>query len=200
MEAWEVSGVPTDCVNVGLTELWPEGCDLILSGINKGPNLGFDITYSGTVAGAMEGAINGIRSIAVSMAAFESDAAPHFETGRDWLDQNWDMLLALPMEDLTFLNVNIPALPMSELKGWTFARMGERVYKDRVERRLDPWGKPYHWQGGIVVVDPGVGDSDASISTQGYVTVTPLSLDWTSHRLLQEFEARRQAGDFETVN
>ena len=80
VSAFEVNGLPVDCVNVGLTVGWPDGCDLVLSGINNGPNLGFDVTYSGTVAGAMEGCINGIRSISVSMrtgSAFSaSSAAP----------------------------------------------------------------------------------------------------------------------------
>ena len=80
VEAFEVNGLPVDCVNAGLTVAWEEGCDLVLSGINNGPNLGFDTTYSGTVGGAMEGAINGIRSIAVSMACFVDVAPLHYET------------------------------------------------------------------------------------------------------------------------
>src|SRR5579862_6881510 len=108
IEAWEISGVPVDCVNVGLTEMFPDGCDLILSGINNGPNLGFDITYSGTVAGAMEGAINGIPSISLSMALFVTGAPVHFETGARWLLENWELLIGAPQKPLTFLNVNIP--------------------------------------------------------------------------------------------
>src|SRR5256885_16117503 len=108
LEAWEVTGVPVDCVNVALTEMYPDGCDLILSGFNNGPNLGFDVTYSGTVAGAMEGAINGIRSIAISMACFVTNAPLHYETGACWLREHWSMLVDSPAAPLTFLNVNVP--------------------------------------------------------------------------------------------
>lgn len=80
VRAFEVNGLPTDCVNVGLNVAYPDGCDLVLSGINNGPNLGFTSTHSGTVAGAMEGAINSIRSISVSMGAFVEGAPLHYET------------------------------------------------------------------------------------------------------------------------
>lgn len=109
-EAYEVNGVPVDCVNVGLTVAWPDGCDLVLSGINNGPNLGFDVTYSGTVAGAMEGTINGIKSIALSMCVFAEGAPFHYETGATWLRDNWQMLLDLPSHELVLLNVNVPAI------------------------------------------------------------------------------------------
>jgi 5'-nucleotidase len=183
LEAYEVNGVPVDCVNVGLTLGWPDGCDLILSGINNGPNLGFDITYSGTVAGAMEGAINGIRSIAVSMAAFVTGAPLHYETGHRWLSENLQMLIDTPAKPLTFLNVNIPAIQYIELRGAKVCSMGQRVYKDRVEFREDPWGRPYYWQGGVVVMDPASQPgTDVEAVSQGFVAITPVSLDWTDQR------------------
>ncbi|MEI8281787.1 MAG: 5'/3'-nucleotidase SurE, partial [Armatimonadota bacterium] len=152
LRAFTVNGFPVDCVNVGLTIGYPDGCDLILSGINAGPNLGFDITYSGTVAGAMEGAINGIRSIALSLAVFVQEAPPHWETASRWLTENFEKLVTSPIEDLTFLNVNVPSIAYEELRGTRVAEMGKRVYHDRVERRDDPWGRPYYWQGGSVVM------------------------------------------------
>lgn len=182
----EVNGLPVDCVNVGLTVEWPDGCDLILSGINNGPNLGFDITYSGTVAGAMEGCINGVRSIAVSMAVFADGAPYHYETGETWLCENMDKLLALPHKPLTFLNVNIPAIAWPEVKGCKVVGMGQRVYEDRVERRDDPWGRPYYWQGGVVVMRPDSTGTDIWAVSDGYVAVTPVSLDWTDHEFAAE--------------
>ena len=181
-EAYEVSGVPVDCVNVGLTLAWPDGCDLVLSGINNGTNLGFDVTYSGTAAGAMEGVINGIPSIALSMACFVSGAPLHYETGAKWLEENWGMLVDAPSKELTFLNVNVPAIAFAELQGHKIAAMGKRVYKDRVELRHDPWNRPYYWQGGVVVMDastqPG---TDVEAVSQGYVAITPVTLDWTDY-------------------
>ncbi|MBI1755681.1 MAG: 5'/3'-nucleotidase SurE [Fimbriimonas ginsengisoli] len=195
IEAYEVDGVPVDCVNVGLTVAWPDGCDLVLSGINNGPNLGFDITYSGTVAGAMEGAINGIRSISISMAVFVTDAPIHYETGKAWVDQNWAMLVEAPREPLTFLNVNIPSIALPELRGHRVATMGQRVYQDRVELRHDPWGRPYYWQGGVVVMDADQPGTDVAAVSEGFVAITPVSLDWTAHGLMAPLEAHMRHAD-----
>lgn len=179
--ALEVNGLPVDCVNVGLTVCYPDGCDLVLSGINNGPNLGFDITYSGTVAGAMEGCINGIRSVSVSMAVFADGAPFHYETGEAWLNGNLSALVGAPLEPLTFLNVNIPAIALPEVQGVKVVGMGQRVYEDRVERRQDPWGRTYYWQGGVVVMRPDSVGTDIWAVSNGFVSVTPVSLDWTAH-------------------
>lgn len=193
-EAYQVNGVPVDCVNVGMTECWPDGCDLILSGFNPGPNLGFDVTYSGTVAGAMEGTINGIRSVALSIALFVSGAPVHFETGVRWLRENWDLLANAPLTPLTFLNVNVPSIAYEELQGTRVAGMGKRVYEDRVERRDDPWGRPYYWQGGVVVMDPDQPGTDVEAVSQGYVAVTPVSLDWTDHKNVARLQNHFNSG------
>ena len=179
--AFEVTGVPVDCINVGLTLGWPDGCDLILSGINNGPNLGFDITYSGTVAGAMEAAVNNIPGVAISMATFVTGAPYHFETGERWLRENWDLIVSAPQKPLTFLNINVPATDYTELRGHRVCAMGKRVYHDRVEFREDPWGRPYYWQGGVVVMtDPPEG-TDVRAVRDGFVSITPVTLDWTNH-------------------
>lgn len=189
-EAYMVNGLPVDCVNVGLTVAYPDGCDLVLSGINNGPNLGFDVTYSGTVAGAMEGAINGIRSIAVSMAFFVGGAPLHFETGEWWLRENLTRILALPHKPLTFLNINIPAIAKEEIQGEKVVGMGKRVYEDRVERRDDPWGRPYYWQGGVVIMRPDEVNTDVWAVSNGFVSITPVSLDWTDHAQVAELESQ----------
>jgi len=182
VEALEVTGVPVDCVNVGLTVAWPDGCDLVLSGINNGPNLGFDVTYSGTVAGAMEGTINGIRSLSLSMANFVTGAPLHYETGARWLREHWSMLVDSPAAPLTFLNVNVPAIEFDELRGHKVCGMGQRVYQDRVEYRQDPWGRPYYWQGGVVIMSPkDQPGTDVAAVSEGFVSITPVTLDWTNH-------------------
>lgn len=184
IKAYSVNGLPVDCVNVGLTVAWPDGCDLVLSGFNNGPNLGFDTTYSGTVAGAMEGAVNGVRSIALSMCVFADGAPFHDETGAQWLRENWAWLTTVSLPELVFLNVNVPAIAHAELCGHRFVKCGKRIYEDRVERRDDPWGRPYYWQGGSVVMRPDEPDTDVWAVTNGYVSVTPLTLDWTDHGAL----------------
>lgn len=181
VEAFEVNGLPVDCVNAGLTVAWEEGCDLVLSGINNGPNLGFDTTYSGTVGGAMEGAINGIRSIAVSMACFVDGAPLHYETGERWLRENLALFTEAPWKPLMFLNINIPAIAFEEIQGFRIASMGKRVYEDRLEMRSDPWGRPYYWQGGVAVMQGDQPGTDVEAVNEGYVAVTPISLDWTDY-------------------
>lgn len=189
IEAWEVNGVPVDCVNVGLTVAWPEGCDLVLSGINPGPNLGYDVTYSGTVAAAMEGAINGIRSIALSMAVFANGAPPHFETGVAWLQDRWSALMAADLPPETFLNINVPAVTYDRIRGERVVPMGGRIYEDRVEERDDPWGRPYFWQGGVAVLDGAQPNTDLEGVTDEYVSVTPLMLNWTNRTILRSLGA-----------
>jgi 5'-nucleotidase len=189
LDALEVDGLPVDCVNVGLSLLWPDGCDLVLSGFNNGPNLGFDITYSGTAAGAMEGCINGIPSISLSMAILASGAPFHWETGIAWTVENWELLMNLPHREGVFYNVNIPALALPEIQGHKFARMGQRVYKDRVMERLDPWGKPYYWQGSAEVLNEHLPGTDVEAVRQGFVAITPIRLDWTADEVLEELRA-----------
>ena len=187
IEAFAVNGLPVDCVNVGLT--LGGDFDLVLSGINHGPNLGFDITYSGTVGGAMEGTINGIRSIAVSMATFMVESPAHFATGGRWLSENLAKLIEVSLPPLTFLNVNIPAIEYVELRGQRVAHMGQRVYKDRVERRDDPWGRPYYWQGGVVVMSGFEPHTDVSAVKEGFVSITPVSMNWTQESALETLES-----------
>jgi 5'-nucleotidase len=183
-KAYEVSGVPVDCVNVGLTVAWPDGCDLVLSGINHGANLGFDLTYSGTVGGAMEGAINGIRAMAVSMASLNGSPSLHLETGQRWLRENWSWLTNTALPVHTLLNVNVPAVEYEGLRGHRIVQMGHRVYTDRVEQRHDPWGRAYFWQGGEMVTEPAQPGTDVHAVKEGYVAITPVRLDWTDHATL----------------
>ncbi|HXH61758.1 MAG TPA: 5'/3'-nucleotidase SurE [Fimbriimonadaceae bacterium] len=189
MESYTVDGLPVDCVNVGLTVCWPDGCDLVLSGINDGPNLGFDVTYSGTVAAAMEAAINGIRGVAISMAVFADGAPFHFETGAEWLAENWSMLTSLESPPTTFWNVNVPAISYDHVEGHRFVRMGDRVYEDRVVRREDPWGRPYYWQGGVVVMNPDQPGTDVEAVNRGFVAITPIGVDWTDVETLRAHQS-----------
>jgi 5'-nucleotidase len=184
IEAFAVNGLPVDCVNVGLTTAFPDGCDVVLSGINKGPNLGYDVTYSGTVGGAMEGAINGIRAIAISVAAFVTCEPSHFETAAAWMTANFKTLVDLHLPPETYLNVNVPAVGPEELAGHAFVAAGGRIYEDRVELRDDPWGKPYYWQGGVAILDGHQPDTDLDVIQRNMVSITPLRVNWTDHETL----------------
>jgi 5'/3'-nucleotidase len=176
---FEVDGTPTDCVNVAVTKIFGAMPDLVVSGINKGFNLGDDVTYSGTVAGAMEGALLGIQSVAVSLARtletydFGPAAAAAARIG--------GMLLRHPMPGRTFLNLNVPK---GTPKGFRITVQAKRNHVTTVDERIDPRGRPYYW------VEEGENDwephdrSDYQAVKDGYVSVTPLQPDLTDYNAL----------------
>jgi len=180
-----VDGTPTDCVKLALTGLLAVKPDLVVSGINKGPNLGDDIIYSGTVSAAIEGTLLGIPSIATSVAAlegFQFEPAAEFTLAlaRRMLD------VGLPLH--TLLNVNVPALPKDQLKGWRVTRQGKRHYSEQVIERVDPRGRKYYWIGGDNLGFTRDQDTDCMAVHEGYISVTPLQVDMTSYRLLQDLQ------------
>ena len=185
VQAWAVSGLPADCVNMGRELGWPDGCDLVLSGINAGPNLGFDTTYSGTVAGAMEGCAYDMPSIAVSLASLTPEVPLDWASCGEWLMAHLPALAAVRLPRRTFLNVNVPALPAAQINGIRVAPLAERIYEERIERRDDPWGNAYFWQGGAVPMGHPQPGTDVDAVRSGWVAVTPVSLDWTAHGELQ---------------
>lgn len=178
--AWASDGAPSDCVALGLLGYIPEKIDLVVSGINPNANIGHDVTYSGTVTAAMEAAIGGVPGIAFSLhtpADFLGllDFAPAARIAY--------RIVSKVIEDgklrNLLLNVNIPYLPIDEIKGILVTRQGLRVYRDRLDQRQDPRGKPYYWIGGeapTAIPDEG---TDFGALVQGYVSVTPLHLDLT---------------------
>ena len=187
VEAWAVSGLPADCVNLGRDLAGP--FDLVLSGINAGPNLGFDTTYSGTVAGAMEGCAYDIPSIALSLASLTPEVPLDWEACAAWLVENLPALTRVEVPRRTFLNVNVPALPAGDIQGMRVTPLAERIYDERIERRDDPWGRAYYWQGGAVPMDHPQPGTDVDAIRQGWASVTPVSLDWTAHAVLSGLAA-----------
>jgi 5'-nucleotidase len=180
-EAYEVNGLPVDCVNLALTEFFKDGCDLVLCGINNGPNVGWDVTYSGTVGGAFEGAVNGIPSIAISVAKYVEMGPGHYGVAANWMREWLPKMLDLPFPLQGILNINVPNIDEAELRGTRVTTLGTRIYEDRVEKRSDPWGRDYYWQGGVVVMDSSQKGTDVQAVNDGFVSITPLRLDWTDH-------------------
>jgi 5'-nucleotidase len=176
---YEVDGTPTDCVNVALTQLYPEPPHLIVSGINKGYNLGDDVTYSGTVSGALEGALLGIPSIAVSLArtSGEYDFTPAGEAAAVMADA----ILERGLPGRTFININVPT---GRPLGMRVTVQAKRNHVTMVAERMDPRGRPYYW------IEEGENDwephdqSDYQAVKDGYVSVTPLQPDMTSYDAL----------------
>ncbi|MBX9927501.1 MAG: 5'/3'-nucleotidase SurE [Gemmatimonadaceae bacterium] len=184
---WQVDGTPTDCVLLAVSALLADKPDVVISGVNHGPNMGEDVLYSGTVAAAMEGLALGIRSIAVSFAgsvlradALLDDQIPH-------LSNLLRHVLALPdFPEGTLLNVNLPAVPADRIKGVKLTRLGRRVFSDSLTPMKDPWGRQIYWIGGGSVAWSGSEDSDFRAVHDGYVSVTPLHLDLTDRDRLDD--------------
>ncbi|HTY04914.1 MAG TPA: 5'/3'-nucleotidase SurE [Gemmatimonadales bacterium] len=182
--AFQVDGTPTDCVLLALGALMTDKPDFVISGINHGPNMGEDVLYSGTVAAAMEGLAAGIPSVAVSYGSFDLE---HLETHRSGLQRLLaDILAVATFPKETLLNVNLPPIPGHQVKGVKVTHLGSRVFHEEIARMKDPWGREIYWIGGGHVTWSGGADSDFQAVRDGYISVTPLHVDMTNYRLLDE--------------
>ncbi len=183
--AWATDGSPSDCVGLAVLGFLPEKVDLVLSGINPDANVGHDVTYSATVMAAMEAAIWGLPGIAVSLDLPEDhkgavDFAPAARVAR----QVAQAVLERGLPKDTLLNVNVPYLPEAHMSGIAITRLGLRVYRDALERRQDPRGRPYYWIGGQAPTGIPEEGTDFGALAQGAVSITPLHLDLTSYQAI----------------
>lgn len=182
--ALQTDGAPSDCVALALLGI-TEKVDLVISGINPHGNLGHDITYSGTVTAAMEAAITGIKGIAVSLESPEGHTgALDYSTAAIVARNIAERVIANGLPEDVVVNVNVPYLKEAELKGYMITRQGLRVYRDALDSRRDPRGKPYYWIGGDAptgVDEPG---TDFGALNAGYVSITPLQLDLTNYKAM----------------
>ncbi len=183
--AFTSDGAPSDCVALPLLGLLDEKIDLVVSGINPHANLGHDVTYSGTVTAAMEAVIDGVKGIAVSLDSPDGHKGPlDYSTAAIVGRRVAEKVIADGLPEGVVLNVNVPYLKEDELKGYMITRHGLRVYRDELDSRLDPRGKPYYWIGGDFptgVDEPG---TDFSAVKNGYVSITPLQLDLTHYKAM----------------
>jgi 5'/3'-nucleotidase len=180
---YAVDGTPTDCVNIGIDEVLLGRPDLVVSGINKGLNVGDDVTYSGTVAGALEGALLGIQAIAVSLQTSRGEW--NFAPAATAAASLAAALLEQPLPSRTFLSVNVPHGPIKGLRVTVQAR---RNHITKVDRRLDPRGRPYFWIEEAQDDWEPLDRSDRQAVHDGYVSVTPLQADLTDHDALARVE------------
>jgi 5'-nucleotidase len=183
--AFMSDGAPSDCVALPLLGLIEEKIDLVVSGINPNANVGHDVTYSGTVTAAMEAVIDGLPGIAVSLDSPENHKGKlDYSTAASVARRVVERVIAERLPAGVVLNVNVPYLKESELKGILVTRQGLRVYRDELDRRLDPRGRPYYWIGGQAptgVDEPG---TDFGALRAGWVSVTPLQLDLTAREMM----------------
>ncbi|MBE0596921.1 MAG: 5'/3'-nucleotidase SurE [Desulfuromonadales bacterium] len=173
-----VDGTPTDCVNLGIHGLLAARPDLVVSGINRGGNMGDDITYSGTVSAAMEATLMGVPAFAVSLEG-ESFQAEDFRVAADFAADLAERLLNRRLPPDTFLNVNVPA---RQVRGVRLTRQGRRRYGDVVVENIDPRGRKYYWLGGGELGFQDLEGTDFHAVCRGYISVTPLHLDLTNYR------------------
>lgn len=189
-EMYAVSGTPADCVKIGLDVVFKDRGqvpDVVISGINRGENLGTDVIYSGTVSGALEGAIAGVPSIAVSVADFKD---PLYETGARFLLDFLDEFDVKLIPRFTALNVNVPSVPYERIKGWKLTRQSKRRYEDYFEQRVDPYGQKYYWMLGDIIEDDPDPKADYKALEHGYVSVTPITIFMTNEEFLEELEGK----------
>lgn len=175
-----VDGTPTDSVLLGIRHvLKGRPPDLVLSGVNRGANLGDDVTYSGTVAAAMEGTLLGVPSIAFSQQ-FEGNDPVRWSTAEHWAGEIIRRVTRVGWPRNVLINVNFPDLQHDQVQGVEVVRQGKRKLGDELCERLDPRGQAYFWVGGQRTEDRGVPGTDLEAVCRGFVSVTPLCVDFTS--------------------
>ncbi len=182
---YAVDGTPTDCVKLALTGLLPVRPDMVVSGINKGPNLGDDVFYSGTVSAAIEGALLGIPSFAISLVTFQNF---DFSAAAEFAAVLASKILDIGMPFGTLLNVNVPPVARQEIKGWRLTRQGKRHYSEKIVERVDPRGRKYYWIGGDDLGFTQEDGTDCVAVHEGYISVTPLQAEMTNHQFLRKIE------------
>ena len=184
---WMTTGTPGDCVKIAI--LAPEEQpDLVISGINHGPNLGADILYSGTVSCAIEGAMMGIPSIATSLASLHSEKED-FKVAAEFISKLLTQLEGYKAPDKTILNINIPGLEKDDIAGVAITELGRRMFTDTYEKRVDPRGKTYYWMAGELISEPEDANTDLATIRKNKISITPITFDMTRKNFMSELES-----------
>lgn len=183
--AWAVNGTPSDCVKLAVEALLKDDPpELVISGINRGFNLGTDVLYSGTVSAAVEAVILDLPAVAVSVGA--TIDCPNFTLAATYTAE---LIRKLPVKEIdknTVLNINFPDLEESELKGVKITSQGVRHYRNSFEKRVDPRGRTYYWLAGELMKKDNPPDSDVVAVDEGYVSITPLQFNLSNKKMMQK--------------
>lgn len=182
---YAASGTPADCVKLGIKSIMKKRPDLVVSGINLGGNLGYNILYSGTVSGATEGALLGIPSVAVSLNTFTK---PDFSAAAAFAGKLARLLKKRKLPPGTLLNVNLPNIPASRIKGTRVANQSRTSFNDWFDKRVDPHGNTYYWMTGDFKSRDADRASDLNAVRAGYISVTPIQFDLTDYKFIPELE------------
>ncbi len=178
-----VNGMPADCVKLGVKAILNARPDLVVSGINQGPNTAINVIYSGTVSAATEGALMGIPSIAFSLTSFRHS---DFSFARKFAGYFARKVLNEGLPNGTMLNVNIPALPEAEIRGVKITRQGRARYEEFFEKRVDPMNRNYYWLTGKKLLLDNEPDVDDVAVSESYVSVTPIQFDLTDYNSIDK--------------
>ncbi len=190
-KAWSTTGTPSDSVKLAVSQLLPEKPDLVISGINNGPNLGSEILYSGTVAAAMEAAFLGLPSIAVSLFWGENR---RFDVAAEFIARLLHTVPDMKMRERSLLNINVPNLPFEEIAGVSVTEAGIRLYDDRFEKREDPRGKSYYWLTGHAVDKHEADTSDVYAVLHKRISITPVVFNMTDHQAITRLSSLSEIG------
>ena len=193
---WMTTGTPGDCVKIAVNAILAndELPDLVISGINHGPNLGGDILYSGTVSCAMEGALLGIPSIAVSLASLHSEYED-FKLAAEFVASLIERLGDYQIPAKTVLNINVPGLEKEDIAGVEVTELGKRMFTDTYERRVDPRGKVYYWMAGELITEPEDAKTDIAAVRNNKISITPITYDMTRKGYMTELETQLHCSD-----
>jgi 5'-nucleotidase len=181
-----VDGTPADCVKLAVYALLEKKPDIVISGINLGPNAGISVIYSGTVSAATEGTILGIPSMAVSLNTFVD---PHWETAAHYARAFATKIAASGLPPETLLNVNVPNVPLSEVRGVRVTKMGRSRFVETFDRRTDPRGNVYYWMDGVLEMLGAKQGTDLEALEENFVSITPIWFDLTHQSALPHFGA-----------
>lgn len=180
-----VDGTPTDCVHLALSGLLDRAPDMVVSGINAGPNLGDDVLYSGTVAAAMEGRYLGLPAIAVSLVG---KPALHYQTAAQITRRVVERLTLNPLPDDTLLNINVPDLPVDDVRAIEATRLGFRHKAESMVRQSDPYGRPVYWVGPPGEAQDAGAGTDFHAVEHATASVTPMQIDLTRHHGIEPLQ------------
>lgn len=185
--AYMSDGAPSDCVALPLLGFLENKVDLVVSGINPYSNIGHDVTYSGTVTAAMEAVIAGVPGIAFSLASQDKPVSvpTDYSHAAQVAGHVAQQVLERGLAEGVVLNVNIPYLSVENMQGIAITRQGLRVYRDALDRRVDPRGRPYYWIGGEAPTGVNEEGTDVGALLAGYVSITPLQLDLTHYKAME---------------
>ena len=191
---YKTTGTPVDCVKLAVTEILKTSVDLVISGINVGPNTGISVIYSGTVAAAGEGALLGVPSFAISLSTFKKI---DFRASAEFARKFASSLLKNEMRNGTFFNINVPPGTPDEIKGARFTSQGKGKFIEKYYSRTDPFKRPYYWLTGGKRYDEPDETGDETAIKENYISITPVKYELTDFNFLDNFKDKDINGIFE---